>query len=514
MRLIRPVYGPSANVVLNAGATGRSAPELLTDGATIARRLVEVEDRVENVGTMFLRGLLWEIHDLVGDGTSTAAIVFAAMFEEGRRGIAAGLNASRLRYFLLERAKLLDPALDRQRITVSDQPTLKCLAQSVSGDASLAGAVSEIHAGLGAYGHVEVRPGKGSDLGYEFIGDSFWPSNCLDSAMMPGVIGQRIELSNCALFVSDLDIQDAQDFVPVLAAARTPQVTSLIILGRSISKQCVGLLMSNSSPAFRIFAMRTPEATEFDRSETMDDIATLTGATVFRHAAGASSVNVQGADLGSCRRAWISRTHFGLCGGQGKSRVIRRRISELRAQVQSVGEDKQTKQARLRLSRLTAKSAILLINGTTDREIEQRKALGERTSRVTQNAIVNGALPGGGAALLECRRFVGLRELSTDEPEEVFALKMMIQGLEAPIRTLAQNGGLEPSVAVMKAKDAGPGHAIDVTTGRIVDMSKAGILDSFDVVSTALQKATAGVAQALTIETVVLRQSPSKATTP
>ena len=513
-RLIRPAYGPNGKGVANAGATGRSAPELLADGATIARRLTEVPHRVENVGAMFLRGLLWGVHERVGDGTSTAAIVFAAMLAEGRRGIAAGLNAARLRHFLLEHAKHLGPALERQRIAIAEDAMLHRLALSVSGDPPLARMVSEIYAGIGAHGHVEVRPSRSAEPGYEFIEGSFWPSKCLDNAMLAGLIGQRLDLTNCALFVSDLPIQDTEDVLPLLAAAKAREATSLVIVGRSLSKQCLGILMANSTPRFRVIAMRTPETAVFDQFETMDDLAIMTGATVFRDATGDRAANVTAADLGMCRRAWATRTHFGIFGGGGESRNLRRRIRDLRTQFSAATDDERRKQVRLRLSRLTARSAILWIDGTTDPELDLRKALAERTCRTIRGAIEHGALPGGGSALLECGRLIGAHPRSSSEPEEAFAMNTIIKGLEAPVRALARNGGFDPSVAVARSNDAGPGHALDAMTGAVVDMRVSGILDGFEVVSVALQQAIVGVAQALTIDTVVLRKSPPVATAP
>lgn len=512
--LIRPIYGPSGKVVAHAGATGRSAPELLTDGATIARRLTEVDHRVENAGMMFLRGLLWEVHERVGDGTSTTAIVFDAMYREGRKGITAGLNAARLRDFLFQFSTVLHLALEQQRVAVANSLSLERLAKSVSGDEALAKVVSEIVTGLGAHGHVEVRPSRVHNLGYEFLGDSFWPSKCLDTTMLLGMSGRRLDLMNCGLFVSDLPIEDPHMLISILAAARTSGVSSLIILGRSLSTPCLGLLMSNSSPAFPIMAMRTPETTPIDQLEAMEDIATITGAFVFHEAAGATAANIKPTDLGSCRRAWVSRTHLGLFGGKAPSQGIRQRIRSLRTDIQVVSDDRRKNRLRLRLSRLSAKSAIIWINGVTDREIEQRKRLAERTCHVAGAAISTGGLPGGGSALLACHRLIDDQELTTDEPEEAFAIRMLMCGLEAPVRTLAQNLGLEFSWAVAKAIDAGPGKSWNMETAQIIDTLDVELLDSFEVVATALQHAVNGAAQALTIQSIVLQRTQKIATAP
>jgi chaperonin GroEL len=514
VRLIQPAYGPATGGVVNAGATGRSAPEVLTDGATIARRVTEMPGRVQNVGAMFLRGLLWEVHQHAGDGTSTAAIVFDAIHRKGRRGIAAGLNAARLRHYLLAYAKQLEPALERQRIPVTDASMMQRLAHSVCGDQALSGMVAEVFAALGPHVHIEVRPSRSDKPGYEFLEGPFWPASCLDNAMLAGMIGQRLDLVNCAVFVSDLAIEDAHAAVALVTAARARQCTSLIIIGRSLGKQCLGTLMANSTPEFRVIAMRTPEMAAFDQFESMDDIAAITGAAVFRDAVGARAATVAAADLGTCRRAWATRTHIGLFGGEGDSRNLRARIRDVRGLIESVTDDARRKQLRLRMSRLTASSAILWVDGTTDREVASRKARAERTCRAVQLAIEYGALPGGGAALLDCARVVGALPLVSREPEEAFARSMIVHGLEAPARALARNGGIEPSVAVARANRAGPGHALDVMTGSVVDMPVAGVVDGFDVVSTAVHKAVAGAAQALAIDTIVLKQSPQLATSP
>lgn len=492
---------------MNAGPSGRSAPEFLRDGSTIARRVTELDHRVRNTGAMFLRGLLWDVHELVGDGTSTTALLFDAMYREGRRGIRAGLNGSRLRYFLLQYADALRVELLCQRTFVSGPEELRRLAHAVCGDEPLAGGVADIYAGLGPHGHVEIRSSADHALSHEFLGDAFWPSECLDSTMLLGLIGQRAELTDCAFFVSDLAITNPQHLIAVLSAGKVAGASSFVIIGRSLSKQCLGLIMSNSTPGYRIYAMQTLEKAPLDQSDSLHDIATLTGGRVFMEAAGANAGQVTAEDLGWSRRAWLSRTHLGIYGGQGQSTSIRSRIRALRRDLQVVTDIGRKKQLSLRYSRLTARSAVLWINGTTDREVEARKALGERTCRVIQDAMEQGVVPGEGTALLKCKHTLEAIRPVSGELEESFAIGMLKRGLEEPSRVLRHNLHTGTAVAMSHGGDDGSKNSV-------VKAPKPTVLDSFDVVATALQHAITGVAQALTIETIVLKQTPSVALRP
>jgi chaperonin GroEL len=511
--LIKPVYGPMNGVVANAGPTGRSAPELLTDGATIARRLTEIEPQLENTGAMFLRGLLWDVHRQVGDGTSTAAIAFEAMYREGRRGIGAGMNAARLREYLLLHSRNVHIALERQRLPLSGRPALTQLARSLCGDETLAGAIADVYAGIGAHSHVEVRPSRTERIGYEFLGDHYWPSHSLDDALVRGLIGQRVELQNCALFVSDLDLDEPRLLISILTAARNRGADSLLLIGRSLSKHCLGLLTANASSAFLIHAMSTPESTPIDQIEAMDDIATIAGAVALKRATGAGPDSFNESDLGFCRRGWVSRTHFGFFAGQGPSESLRQRIRGLRVTLRNASDGERQEQLSLRLSRLTARSAILWIDGGTERVVEDRKRLAERTCRVVRNALNNGVLPGAGRALLESSRSVDPLSATGAAPEEAFALHMLRHGLEAPMRTLAQNSGQSPGLVIMQSLNREASKTLKPSPLSPVGNDEE-ILDSFEVITAAWQHAVSGLAQALTVGSVVFPRSPTTASTP
>jgi chaperonin GroEL len=512
--LIKPVYGPINGVVANAGPTGRSAPELLTDGATIARRLTEIEPRVENSGAMYLRGLLWDVHRQVSDGTSTAAIVFEAMYREGRRGIGAGLNAARLREHLRHHSRHVHIELERQCSPLSGRAALQGLARSVCGDEALARAIADVYAGVGIHSQVDVRPSRTDRVGYDFLGDSYWKAHSLDNGLVRGLIGQRVELSNCAIFVSDLDLDEPHLLISVLTAARNRGADSLLLIGRSLSKQCLGLLAANSSSAFPIYAMSTPDATPIHQIETMDDIATIAGAVASKQATGAGPDSFKENDLGFCRRGWVSRTHFGLFAGQGASESLRQRIRELRVTLRNTRDREREKQLSLRLSRLTARSAVLWIDGGTERIVEDRKRLAERTCRVVRNALNNGVLPGAGIALLECSRSIDPHTAAVTEPEEAFALHMLRYGLEAPVRTLAQNNGQSPGVVITQSLNRGLSKTLSQPPPLDPVGNDEGILDSFEVITAAWQHAVSGVAQALTIGAIVFPRSPTIASAP
>ncbi len=382
------------------------------------------------------------------------------------------------------------------------------------GDESLAGAIADIYAGIGIHSHFEIRPSRSVRIGYEFLGDPFWPAHSLDDALVRCLIGQRIELTNCALFISDLALDDPRFVVSIITAAKNRDAASLLLFGRSLSKQCLGLLMANSSPAFPIHVVSTPGTAPINQMGAMDDIATIAGATPFKQVTGAGRASFNQSDLGFCRRAWASRTHFGLFAGQGSSESVRQRVRELRTALRTSGAGKREQELSLRLSRMTARSAILWIDGSTERIVSDRKRLAERTCRVVRSGLIKGVLPGGGIALLECSRAVDSLRSTADEPEEMFALEMLKHGLEAPMRALAHNSGQSPSLAIARARLAAPTKALEHPIAHDPFAKDEEILDSFEVVSAAWHHAVSGVAQALTLGSVVLPRSPGISAAP
>ncbi|MGC4190524.1 MAG: TCP-1/cpn60 chaperonin family protein [Thermomicrobiales bacterium] len=510
--LIRPVYGASGRFVASAGPLGASAPELLHDGAVIARRLTELDDRLENAGAMFLRSLLQQIDGLAGDGVATGALIFETIYTRGRSAIAAGHDPVRLRNALLRELEVVFAELRRQRRLPMSRQDLRLLAQSVGKDNRLAAEIATIVDVVGPLGMIEVRPGSAGQIGHDYIDESYWPTRPLERSHLDATWGMRSDISLCAVFVSDLNLETRDEALALLKAARHQEASSLLIFARSCGPQCRSVLLANASPAFRVLIIATPGNSDPERWESMEDIAMMTGAHVYHAAAGSSSSEVTSGDLGYCRRAWATRTHVGFVGGHGDGRALRHRVAALTMQFQTSIDPPSRERTRRRLSRLTGRGAILWVDGLTDREIAFQRSRAERTARVVQRALTCGYVPGGGVALLVCaNRLVEESNGTFDTAEDRVAIEALRNGLLTPVATLAKHANLNPAVTIAQLESQME-RGMDSSVYRLVSRDDAPLLDAFETIETAVRIAVSGAAQALTIETVVLGRNPAKVT--
>jgi chaperonin GroEL len=504
--LLRSTLGPHGRVTASAAVGSNSAPELFESGGLIARRMFEFPDAEQNVGAMFLRDVLLRVYDIGGDGVATASVVFQGVFDEGIRELAGGADPSRLQHFLRQGLKSILEDLDCQRLDTREGDTLIHIARTICADPDLAEEISRLFTIVGQHGSIEVRSGQGDALKSTLIEGAYWDGTVHESLMLLDQAGRRADVNLCALFVSDLDITEPADMARILELAKQLPVSGIFIIARRISTSATAVLMTNSTPSFRAYGVRLAGGDTAQQVNNLADLSILSGARLFRVAAGDSIASLQISDFGHSRRAWITRTQFGVIAPSGNSQSIRRHVTTLRQRYATVADDERAVISR-RLSRLTSSSAIVWVSGPNVDAIDRRMELARRTITALRGAMSHGALPGGGAALLACKPRLKRDLLSADDPDQQAALRILIKGVEAPARAIAANSGREASVAVDRAEQAGSGCALNVITGAIEDVCRTGILDSYMSHRIAIQCAISGAAQALTIDTLVMHQA-------
>jgi chaperonin GroEL len=512
--LLKPTIGPHPRAVASS-TVGSRAPELLDDGGLIARRLIQLPDRDEDVGAMFLRGLLWRVYEHAGDGVATTGVLFQAIFDGGLHAIAAGVNAMRLRHFLHAGLSIVLDHLSEQTIAVDCQNRLTQAALTVCADPDLAEHLGQIFAVLGEHGQIELRSGQSRGLASDLIEGSYWEAPPLATTLLAGAEARRIELERALIFISDLDIDDPHALVPLLTLARREGAGALVVLARKLAAPCNAVLTANSGPAFRAIGVRTPGIGPPDRHvAACQDLEALTEGRTFRSQAGDAVDRVDLADLGRARRAWVDRQHLGIVGPGGDPHRLRAHVRELRRR--HGGEEDAAARAELsqRLARLSGAAALLWVGGATTPAIDQRKALARRTAAAVRGALQSGVLPGGGVALLACREPLAARLALAVEPEERAAYRILLRAMEEPARAIIANSGHDGGHVLAAIERAGAGRGLNAETGEIVDVAAAGIVDVAPVVRLAVRTAVEGAAQALTIDTLVHPRKPVEATAP
>jgi chaperonin GroEL len=507
---IIPTLGPLPRLVVSESTLGADhRPELLDDGATIARRIIQIKGRDEDMGAMFLRHALWRLHESAGDGTATAAVMFNTIFEEGVKYIVAGGNAVRLRCFLDEICGLILQELDHQVIHLHGKQALAQLAQAISHHNELAQYLGEIFDIIGEYGRLEIRQGRGLRLEREYIEGMYWDGGLISRLMIDDIKTGTTQLEVPVIFISDLSFKEPQELVPILETAVGAGYKSLLLIAAEISERAMGLLLHpDNRERLKVVAVRSPAIEAQRRMEALEDLAILSGGRAFHSTAGHTASSIKLEDLGMARRIWADQQSFGIVGGKGDPKVIRKHIGGLRTALRNMGEARQRKALQERIGKIMGGTAVLWVGGTTPLQVESLQELAQRTADAMRGAIHHGVVAGGGVALSSCRRILEEWEQRTLDPDERAAYHMAAKALQAPMCTLMSNAGYNLEHWVEKINNAGNDMGFDVVTGEIVNMKQAGIFDSAGVVKAAVTTAFHGATLGLSVDVLVHVSDP------
>lgn len=511
---IAPTLGPHTRHVAFHEALGGDV-ELLDSGATIARRIVELDDRAADVGAMYLRQVLWKLHETVGDGTATAAVMFHAIFKGGVRYVAAGGNPQHLRQELERGLQSVLRDLETQVCPLGDDHAVAFVARSVTADPALASSFGDIFAMLGQYGRLEVRKGHRAQDEIAFQAGTYWDQGAVSPEMMLGPGSPRHYLQDAGVLITDLEIEEPHHLVPSVAAALEKGCQSLVIVANGFSEKTLGVLLSNRERSrLKLMAVKTP-AMGSEQVYALEDLRQVLGGRVFHRAAGDSLREISAADLGRARRAWVDAHTFGVMGGAGDAGERLHFIEQLKcAYAHEAGEAARRKLQR-RIGQLYGGTATLWVGGLTEPEMGHRKQLAERAEKAVRSAMTAGVLPGGGSALMTAQRALGPQLSDSENAERRAAGKLLYEALEAPLRTILTNAGYDASSVMAAIRlEARSGLGFDVERHALVDSNAAQLLDVAATTKAAVSAAVRGAALALTIDTVVHHREREIAYTP
>lgn len=508
---IRPTLGPRPRIVAIDRILDDRMPELLDDGGTIAKRIIQLPDRDEDMGAMLVRDFLCRLQDQVGDGTATAAVLFQSVYNESVRYLAFGGNAMRLRSYLEKGMRAILDHLTSMTVHLAGKEKLAQIAQAICYDPPLARLLGEIFDIIGEHGRLEIRPGRGRELEREYVEGMYWECGVVSREMITDHTRLRTEMENAAILISDLEIEEPRQLMPVIALAIEANIRSLLIVASKLSEGVIALLLANSDPEkFEAIAVKTPGWGKDEQAWALEDLAVLTGGRPFINVAGDTLSQVRVEDFGHARRVWADRRNFGIVGGRGNPQALRQHFATLRASFERTDGPVLREDLRARIGKLMGGSATLWVGGATELEITARQELAKRTAAAMRGAMMEGVLPGGGVSLLVCRRVLQrMLDQSTDLDERA-TYRILIRAVAEPIRTIIANAGYDASEIMAEIKLARSGYGFDVTLGQVVDMMEAGIWDAAIVQKSAVYGAITTAALALTIDVLVHRQEQPK----
>jgi len=523
VNILRPTLGPHHRIVAMDKVVRGGVPEMLDSGGIIARRILQLPDRDADMGAMLVRHMVWRQHEREGDGTVTLAVLFQSIFNQGLTYLTAGGNPMAFRHHLERAVSVILDELARQARPVEGPEMLTRVAESVCFEPSLARLLGEIFDIIGEYGRLELREGRGLESEREYVEGIYWDGGLLSRSMMapmerttpmPGSRPTdktvlRAEAENAAILLTNLDIQDAEALVPVLRMAIEAGHKALVIVARNMSNAAVALLMANRHPdRLWTFAVKSPGPGSDDEADGLNDLAYLTGGTPIWGSFGQSLRDVTPAHFGRARLAWANHEYFGIVGGGGDPKALRRHIAELRDAFRRVEDQETRKKLRARIGKLMGGTATLWVGGFTPSDIEFKKELVERASDAVRGAMLEGVVPGGGVALLACQPAVERLLKEAVSADARAAYRILHRALEEPTRVLAQNAGYEPSEVLAQIRHAPLGYGFEATRGQVMDMAAAGVYDSVAVLRQAITTAVTSAGLALTTDVLVHKRRP------
>ena len=511
---VLPTLGPNARHVAMEHAVRTHSPELLTDGGTIARRLLQLPDPSADVGAMLLRETLWRQKTAYGDGSATTAALYQTVFEEGCRFIAAGGNAALLRKHLERGMKIILQDLAKQVRMINKPSEIERLAASICGDPDIAKCLADIFEVLGPHQPIEIREG-GRELQHDFFLGSYWDAKLPSTTVFEGRRGTRLNLENTAWIISDLDLDDLTALVKLAADVYQNGFSSLVILAKSFSEQIIAAQAANSRMQDFTLIYLQPTGLMDEQQAALEDLALIVDGQVLRQAAGHRLDRAPAESWGQSELAWLDTGRFGILAAQGRVAAIEREIASLEGRFAQSDDERQTMICRTRIGRLRGGSAVIFCGGSAESEIRYQQTLIERTVAAVRSALLEGCLPGGAVALLACQPRLQTHVEASRDPHERAAGQILMKAMAAPCKQLLVNAGHEsPSLIIHELQTQRNGTGYDAQTSQFVEMAQKGAVDSAAAVMAAVRHGISGAALALTVDVILHRPNPPLALNP
>lgn len=507
-KLLALTLGPSQGTVMMPSAL-HGKPEILSDAATIARRVLQLPDRAEDVGAMILRNLVWRMNQRAGDGAALASVLAQAILDQAHRVIIAGANPMLLRRGIDRAARAAIDALQAQARPVRDAEDLALVAYAITGEAQLSNVLGAIYWELGPNAFVTIEDYMGPYLAGERLEGGRWVGRMASPYFITDAGRQRaIHVGGpVALFagtVSDVDaIQPLLEMI-----AQTEDKTGVLIAQDIQGAALATLAMNYQQGTVKVLGIELRNS-EIKRRADFEDLAVLTGAAVLSPDLGQSIRRVTHHDLGTARQVEADAEEVIVVGDGHRAAAIQRQSAILQTRLDRLPEtDEGREELRQRLARLNSQTAVLKIGAYTEAERTVLRQRAEKGLRALPSALREGIALGGGVAYLNCIEAVNGIEA---EGDEAFGVAVMARALEEPFRRIAANAGAAaPSAALAEVRRLGPEYGYDAEYNEIVSMAEEDILDSVGVLRQALETAVSGAIMALTIDAIILHRKPQQ----
>lgn len=497
-------------VAVTMGPTGRNViidksfgnPVVTKDGVTVSKE-VELKDPFEHMGAKLVNEVASKTSDTAGDGTTTATVLARAIFAEGLRSITMGANPTVVRKGIEKAADAVLAKLDELAKPVSDKSEIAQVgAISANNDDTVGQLIADAMESVGRDGVITVEEGKGAETTVELTEGMQFDKGYISPYFVTDPGSMKAVLENCYILLHEKKISNLRDFIPLLEKVSQTGKPLLVVAEDIEGEALTALVVNRLRGTLNIAAVKAPGFGD-RRKAMLQDMAVLTGATVISEDLGIKLEAVEIEHLGTVTTAEIDKDSCTLISGGGEQAAIQKRIDQIRDGIEASDSEYDREKLQERLAKLTGGVAIISVGASTESEMKQTKARIEDALHATRAAVEEGILPGGGTALLRCIEAVEGVKAKGDEKIGVEIIK---RALQAPIRQIASNAGLDGSVVadeVINAKKVNDGY--NALTGEYVDMYKAGVIDPAKVVKSAIKNAASISGLMLTTECLVTK---------
>ncbi|MCQ2489076.1 MAG: chaperonin GroEL [Clostridia bacterium] len=497
---VKITLGPKGrNVVLDRKYGG---PLITNDGVTIAKE-IELEDAFENMGAQLVKEVSVKTNDVAGDGTTTATLLAQALVREGMKNVAAGANPMVVKKGIQLAVDATVDAVKKNSKPVKNSADIARVATVSSGDEYIGQLIAEAMDKVTADGVITIEEAKTAETTCDVVEGMQFDRGYISPYMVTDTDKMIAEIEDAYILITDKKISNIQEILPLLEQVLKMGKKLLIIAEDIEGEALTTLLLNKLRGTFTCVAVKAPGFGE-RRKEMLQDIAILTGGTVITSDLGLELPEATVEMLGRAQKAEISKDYTTIVNGVGDKKEIKARIQQIKSQIEISESDYDREKLQERLAKLSGGVAVIRVGAATETEMKEKKLRIEDALAATKAAVEEGTVAGGGVALINAIPNVQKLLNETEDTDIKTGIKIVLKGIEEPVRQIANNAGLEGSViidAIIKSKKTG--YGFDFATEEYVDMFKAGILDPTKVTRSALQNASSVAAMVLTTESLV-----------
>ncbi len=493
---VKVTLGPKGRNVIIGKSFG--APQVTKDGVTVAKE-IELKDNLENMGAQMVKEVASKTNDLAGDGTTTATILAQSIVNEGLKNVAAGANPMDLKRGIDKAVTSVVQDLEKQSVEIgsASDKILQVASISANNDTAIGTLITEAFEKVGKEGVITVEEAKGTETyvdvveGMQFDRGYISPYFVTDSEKM------EADLETPQILITDKKISVMKDLLPILEPV-AQSGKPLLIIAEDIDGEALATLVVNKlRGSLKIAAVKAPGFGD-RRKAMLEDIAILTGGTVISEERGFNLESATLDMLGTAEKVTIDKDNTTIVNGSGKSKDIKDRVNQIKAQIESTTSDYDKEKLQERLAKLSGGVAVLYVGAPSEVEMKEKKDRVDDGLQATRAAIEEGIVAGGGVALLNSGSEFDKIKSSNDD--EATGIQIINKAIEAPLRIIVENSGEESSVVISKVLAGNKNFGYDAKEGKFVDMLKNGIIDPKKVVRVALENAASVAGMILTTE--------------